>query len=271
MRPVLLVALTFALSVAAAVRAAPQSLGKQAEVQPSCPNADAVSARFVAAVSAASFWTSNRKEIRLAGVIGSGEGGEPSSPEEVSAARAALGLALSGHQLSLAIIGAPDRYQRVAAQVFADGIWVQDTMLRQGLLRVGPDRPAGGCMAAMLAAEDSAISGKKGHWGDGRFRIRTPDQVTKSAGRFEIVEGAVWRVRLVKGRETIEFANASSFQLIVLPQATRALRSRGIDVRRLRGRTVRARGWIGFDDTPAMEISAPEAMELLGSKLRGRR
>jgi endonuclease YncB( thermonuclease family) len=239
--PVLLVALAFALSVAAAVRAAPQSLGEQAEVQPSCPSAGAVSARFVAAVSAASFRTSDGKEIRLAGVIGSTEDGEPSSPAEVIAARAALGLALSGHQVSLAIIGPPDRYQRVAAHVFADRIWVQDTMLRQGLLRLGPDRPAGGCTAAMLIAEDSAISGKIGHWGDGLYRVKTPDQVTKSAGRFETVDGEVWRVRLIKGRETIEFANASSFQLIILPQATRALRSRGIDVRRLRGRTVRTR------------------------------
>ncbi len=207
---------------------------------------------------------------RLAGVIGPGEDGAPSSPEELIAARAALGLALSGHHLSLAIMGAPDRYQRVAGHVFADGIWVQDTMLRQGLLRVGPDRPGGGCMTAILIAEDSAIFGKMGHWGDERYRIRTPDQVTKSAGRFETVEGEVWRVRLVKGREIIEFANASRFQLIILPQATRALRSRGIDVRRLRGRTVRARGWIGFDDTPAMEISSPDGMELLSGKLPGR-
>jgi hypothetical protein len=112
MRPVLLVSLAIALSVATAVRAAPQSLGEQAEVQPSCPSAGAVSASFVAAVSAASFRTSDGKEIRLAGVVGSGEDSEPSLPEEVLAARAALGLALSGHQLSLAIIGAPDRYQR---------------------------------------------------------------------------------------------------------------------------------------------------------------
>ena len=144
-------------------------------------------------------------------------------------------------------------------------------MIRQGPLRVAPERPAGGCTAAMLAAEDDAISGKTGHWGDGGYRIRTPDQVTKSAGRFETIDGEVWRVRLVKGREMIEFANASSFLLSVLPQAARALRSADVDVRRLRGRTIRVRGWIGFDVPPIMEVSVPEALEVVGGRQIRRR
>ncbi len=78
-------------------------------------------------------------------------------------------------------------------------------------------------------------------------------------------------MRLVKGREMIEFANASSFLLSVLPQAARALRSADVDVRRLRGRTIRVRGWIGFDVPPIMEVSVPEALEVVGGRQIRRR
>jgi endonuclease YncB( thermonuclease family) len=254
-----------------AAGAAPQITDPKPGIEQICPNAGAVPSGFASAVSASSFRAVDGSEIRLAGVIGSGEDGTESSLEQSAAARAALGSMLAGHRLSLAIIGSPDRYGRINAQVFADGEWVQDRMLRQGLLRVAPDRPAAGCLLSMVASEDAAISEKTGHWADGRYRVMTPDQVTKSSGRFETVEGEVWRTRLLKGKETIEFTNASSFQAVIPPQAARVLRGTGIDVRRLRGRTVRVRGWIGFDDRPAMEISTPEGLEVIGRLPRPRK
>lgn len=232
-------------------------------VQQACPASGDMPADFASAVSASSFLTRDGREIRLAGVIGPGEDGSPISPEMVAATRSALATVLQGHELRLAVIDIPDRYQRISAEVFADGGWVQRMMLRGGMVRADPGRSAGLCDSALYSAERDAIQSRSGHWGDERFRVKTPDEVTKSAGRFEIVEGEVWRSRDFRGRQVLEFRNASSFQVEVKSQAIRTLRLTHVDLRRLRGKTVRVRGWIGLDDRPVMEISKPAALEVV--------
>lgn len=231
--------------------------------QPVCPVSGDMRAEFASAVTASSFRTKDGQEIRLAGVIGPGEDGSPASPEILAAARSALSTALEAGDLRLAVVGIPDRYQRVAAQLFAGGMWVQQRMLRDGLVRVDPGRLGGTCSGPLFAAEHLAMDAHAGYWGNGRFRLRTPDEVTKSAGRFEIVDGEVWRSRDLKGRQIIDFRNASSFEVAVPSQAVQALRQIHVDLRRLRGKTIRVRGWIGLDDRPMMEISTPAALQII--------
>ena len=233
-----------------------------------CPASGAVTAAFAEDLTASSFRTSDGREVRLADVIGPGEDGQVISAEQQAAARAALRSELLGHRLSLAVSGSPDRYRRITVQVFADGVWVQEAMVRAGLLRVAPQRQSPACTGAVLTAENAAIAAGAGHWGDRRFQLRTPDQLSRSAGRFETVEGEIWSARRVEGREVIEFANASSFQVIVLPDAAKALRDDGTNFRRLRGRILRVRGWLKLDERPTMEISAPEGLQVFGKARR---
>lgn len=230
---------------------------------PACPASGDMRAGFASAITASSFRTIDGHEIRLAGVIGPGEDGSTSTPEIIATARSTLTAALEGHELRLVVLKIPDRYQRITAQVFADGSWVQQRMLREGLVRVDPGRTTGLCDSALYSAEREAIDSKSGHWSDGRFRVKTPDEVTKSAGRFEIVEGEVWRSRDLRGRQLIEFRNASSFEVAVRAQVVRALRLTHVDLRRIRGKTIRVRGWIALDDRPMMEISTPAALEVM--------
>jgi endonuclease YncB( thermonuclease family) len=129
----------------------------------SCPAIGDVPATFASAVSASSFRTREGKEIRLAGVIGPGEDGQSLSSSDAAAARLALAKFLSGHSVLLAIIADPDRYQRVTAEVFANREWVQDAMLRQGLLRVAPELSAGACLTTLLNAERGAAGKMAGH------------------------------------------------------------------------------------------------------------
>ena len=236
----------------------------------SCPETGDVPASFATSISASSFRTHEGKEIRLAGVIGPGEDGQDFSSRDVEAARAALAKFVSGQPLLLAIRAEPDRYQRVTAEVFVNGEWVQDAMLRQGLLRVAPELSAGSCLTMLLNAEQEAASKSAGHWSDGSFRIRTPDQLTGRKGNFEIVEGEVWRIRFTRGKNVIEFANASSFELTVSTQVARILRQNDIDVRRLRGQVLRVRGWIALDERPEMELLQPGALQLIGKPVRRR-
>ena len=231
--------------------------------QPACPTSGDTRAEFASALTASSFRTRDGREIRLAGVIGPGEDGSAVSPEILDAARSTLATAIEGHELRLAILEIPDRYQRITAQLFSDGNWIQQNMLREGLLRVDPGRAAGSCNGLLNSAERQASEAHSGHWGDGRFRVKTPDEVTKSGGRFEVVEGEVWSSRDLKGKQIIEFRNASSFEVAVQPQAVRALRLTHVDLRRLRGKSIRVRGWIDFDERPVMEISTPAALEVI--------
>jgi endonuclease YncB( thermonuclease family) len=160
-----------------------------------CPAIGDVPATFASPVSASGFRTREGKEIRLAGVIGPGEDGQNVSPADAAAARAALTTFLSGQPLLLTIVAGPDRYQRMTAEVLVNGEWVQDAIVRRGLLRVAPELSAGACLTTLLNAEQDAAGKMAGHWSDGTFRIRTPDQVTGRGGKFEIVQGEVWRTR----------------------------------------------------------------------------
>jgi hypothetical protein len=219
--------------------------------------------------SSTSFRTVDGREIRFAGVLGPGEDGQGQNLADITSARGALARSLSQRKLTLALLGKPDRYSRPVAEVFSDGVWVQEAMVRQGLLRVAPDAASAPCLPALLAAEQQAMDVGAGLWSGGRYRIRTPDQLTQSAGRFEIIQGEVWRTRLSNGRITIEFVSASNFKVTVTSAVARALRQQQIDLRRLRGQTLRVRGWIGVEQSPAMAPSLPGAFQLIG-KIRGR-
>lgn len=226
-----------------------------------CPISGTSQVTYREAVSASSFRTSDGREIKLAGVIGPGEEGEFFTNDSVRVARNALASMFSSHHLTIAITGSPDRYRRVPAQLFADGAWIQQAMVRQGWLRVSADEQIGACAAPLLAAENQAIAAMAGHWGDGTYRVRTPDQLTNRGGHFETVEGEVSRVRVVKGAGVIEFANASRFHLDLSSTVVRQFRDTRFDIRRVRGRVIRVRGWIGLD-RPSMEISNPALIEI---------
>ncbi len=225
---------------------------------------------FAAAISGTSFRARDGREIRLAGVLGPGEDGRGQTPAELAAARSALAQALSHEKLTLAPAGKPDRYSRLTAEVFAGGTWVQQAMVRQGMLRVTPDASSAPCLPALLAAEQQATDLGAGHWGDGLYRMRTPDQLTGSAGQFAIIEGEVWRTRNSGGKIALEFVNASNFEVTVSTAVGRALRQQQIDVRRLRGQIVRVRGWIGVEQRPTMELALPDALQVIGKARRRR-
>jgi hypothetical protein len=234
-----------------------------------CPAAGTSPVMYLDAVSASSFRTVDGREIKLAGVIGPGEDGEFANASPAPR-RIALASVLSGHHLAIAITGSPDRYRRVPAQLFADGVWIQEAMVRQGWLRVSAEEQIGACAAPLLAAENQAIAEMAGYWRDGTYRVRTPDQLANRAGHFETVEGQIWQVRVVKGAGVIEFANASRFHLELSSTVVRQFRETRFDIRRLRARVIRVRGWIRLD-RPSMEISNPVFIEIRdGQPTRGR-
>jgi endonuclease YncB( thermonuclease family) len=171
---------------------------------PQCPSEGTRGVVFGKALDGSSFVTPDGTEIRLAGVLSPGEGGETLSSGQADAARATLAALLRSGPLTLAGDEGPrDRYGRVHAQVFAGGASVQSALLRAGEVRVAPDRASALCDLEFIAAEGEARAQRSGHWRDGLFALRTPEQLDNRTGTFQIVEGTVTTATLYKGRAAI--------------------------------------------------------------------
>jgi micrococcal nuclease len=195
-----------------------------------------------------------------------GAGGEAVSGATAESTRQALARLLSTGALSLATLdGATDRYKRVVAQVFADGAWVQGNLLKADAVRMTPDRASLACAAQLLAAEDEARAARAGHWGDGVFSLRTPDEIRGRAGSFQTVEGTVTTATTYKGRAYINFGAdyRSDFTVTVAPQDMKLFRAARFNLKKLAGKRVRVRGWVELYNGPEMEIATPAAIQTL--------
>jgi len=232
---------------------------------PQCPASGARAVGFAKALDGSVFVTTDGAEVRLAGVLAPGEGGEPISRSQSDAAREGLAALLRSGPLTLAADGMPDRYGRVPAQVFAGGAWVQAAMLRAGELRAAPDRASAPCAKLLLMAEDEARNNRAGHWRDRAFALRTPEELRNRVGSFQTVEGTVQSATTYKGRAYINFGPdyRTDFTVTVAPADMKLFRAARLDVKTLAGKRVRVRGWVELYNGPEMEIATPAAIEAL--------
>jgi endonuclease YncB( thermonuclease family) len=232
---------------------------------PSCPTSGIRSVGFAKALDGETFTTTDGTQVRLAGVLAPPETRDGALPSTAEAAQAALTASLRTGALTLATEASPDRYGRVSAQVFAGGAWVQGALLRAGVLRVVPDPASAPCTRELIAAENQARDARTGHWRDGIFSLRTPDQLAGRAGTFQTVEGTVTTATTYKGRGYINFGAdyRTDFTVTVAPVDMKTFRSARFDVRKLAGKRVRVRGWVELYNGPEMEIATPAAVETL--------
>jgi micrococcal nuclease len=232
---------------------------------PSCPISGMRSVGFAKALDGETFTTTDGTQVRLAGVLAPPETRDAALPSIAEAARAALTASLRAGALTLASEADADRYGRVSAQVFADGAWVQGALLKAGTLRVVPDRASEPCTRELIAAEGQARDARAGHWRDGVFSLRTPDQLRNRIGTFQTVEGTVTTATTYKGRAYINFGvdYRTDFTVTVAPSDMKAFRTARFDVKKLTGKRVRVRGWVELYNGPEMEIVTPAAIETL--------
>jgi hypothetical protein len=175
-----------------------------------------------------------------------------------------------GRSVSLAVnIPKEDRYGRLRAQVEFpqdnDEPWLQIAMLRRGLARVdiAPDRRE--CAAALYAAEAEARKNRNGIWTQGAYAIHAPDQLAGTTGTFQIVEGKVLTANLKNGRAYLDFGTdwRFDFTATISPDDMANFREAGIDPRNYAGKVVRVRGFVDQMNGPEIEMSSPDAVEVL--------
>jgi micrococcal nuclease len=164
----------------------------------------------------------------------------------------------------------PDRYQRIVADVAISGeapLWLQGTLVEEGLalsLPIGLKSP---CAAELMQAEQAARASKAGVWSQVEgAQIKATDlgALQKAAGKFAIVEG---RILNVGARDYATFINfgkdyRQDFAVIVVKKHLAALEaSRSLAA--LKGKRVRVRGILEASPAPRMHLEEPLALEVL--------
>lgn len=238
---------------------------RAAHPQPVCPRAGDMSVLVAHVQDGDTFFTTDRREVDLAGVLGPGSGGERTPRVQADAGRGALQAALEAGPVVLAVSGTPDRYGRIKAQVFVSGTWLQAQLLSQGLVRAAPDLASAPCTPALLAIENRAREARAGHWGDGVFAVRTPDGLWGTTGTFAIIEGRVQTAAVVRSRVYLNFGAdwRQDFTATIAPEDKRAFSRPRVDWRALQGKRVRVRGWLESYNGPMISLHAPGQIEFL--------
>lgn len=169
-----------------------------------------------------------------------------------------------------------DRHGRVLAHIRrADGLWLQEEMLRAGMARVYSFADNRAALPKLYAAESAARAARKGIWAHPYYRIvpakglQAADIAAQSA--FVLVEGQVLRVTH-RGRATyIDFGAdwRSDFSVRVLSKNRRNFgaseESGMLALDRLVAQHVRVRGWAYSRNGVMIDIDHPEAIEFLGA------
>ena len=188
----------------------------------------------------------------------------PLAPE----AKALVEELVLGHDVKLHLAPAPqDRHRRVLAHLSraSDGLWVQGELLKRGYARVYtfPDNRV--LADELLAFERQARADKRGIWGVPYYQIRTPENVRHDIGTFQLVEGRVFDVAHVKRTIYLNFAMNWRKDFTIQIDAKRAgdFAAAGVDLKKLRGKRVRVRGWVKSKNGPLIMLDHPERLEIL--------
>jgi endonuclease YncB( thermonuclease family) len=181
-----------------------------------------------------------------------------------------------------------DRYDRVRAQGFSEGAWLQVALLEKGLARVAiaPDRNE--CAPDLYEAEGRARERQAGLWAlsanaprraeampaPTRPRTEAVPQAPRRTealrvpetpvGSFQLVEGWVTHVAQAGGRTFIDFGSngRQSFSAIIQPDDRRAFR--GFDLEGLEAHKIRIRGIVqDYRGRPEIALSNPAQIEIL--------
>jgi len=214
------------------------------------------------------------RSVRLFGALLPRRGGENQSTSQArDVAEKQIAELVSGQVVQLQLDAARrDRYGRVMAQVFVmkgdQRIWVQEKLVGSGLARVISSKENRGCIPELLSAEEAARNSRLGNWATGLFAVKqaaSEDVLTGLAQNFEIIEGRVENVAEVKGRVYLNFGKnwRRDFTATIPGDAAKLFPGEADALSKLKGRSVRVRGWLENVNGPSINITHPEQLELL--------
>lgn len=220
--------------------------------------------RVSAVLDARTFRLDDGREVRLAGI---------EVPQEIAArGRDSLDALIGGRTVTLhGPDDRPDRYGRQLAFVFMKGSAapVQADLLAAGEAIASPFPPDTACNGALRAAEAAARSAERGIWA-GSLALKNAertDDILAEAGRFAVVEGVVSSARLAGSTFYMNFGRrwTRGFAVTISRRMMPSFEAAGIDLKSLKDKRVRVRGWIERRGGPRIEAIHPGQIEMVAA------
>jgi len=166
---------------------------------------------------------------------------------------------------------ASDRYGRMLAELtLEDGTWLQQAMVDSGFVRVRPFAGESSCLDALRVGEREAREARRGLWRNAEFSIVSAydPSLIERKGLYVVVEG---RVISVGHGDRVDFLNFGhvwrrDFTVLVGAAAAGRLAESGRSTDTMIGKRVRVRGIIEESGGPAIRLSNPGEIEILGEE-----
>lgn len=170
----------------------------------------------------------------------------------------------------------PDRWGRIPVRLGAgepsENRDFAVELVERGLALVDPAATEAFCGPDLLAPESRARQLGLGVWADDRYKAVAATQTERlreRIGRFAVVEGRIRSVGERRQRTYLNFGTdwASDFTVVVPKRVWAALLQRSLPGG-LASRTIRVRGILEDWQGPALTVTVPEAVELIGDERR---
>lgn len=155
-----------------------------------------------------------------------------------------------------------------AAGPAAAPIWLQAFLVGNGLARAYALPGVETCLATLTMIENGAIEAAAGLWGNAAYQMRSAKlagALMRYRATYQIVEGRVRRVSGAKSRVYLNFGSdwREDFTVSVERRYLREFAKRGLDVKALRGRVLRVRGWITIRNGLLINVTNAGQIEVL--------
>ena len=146
-----------------------------------------------------------------------------------------------------------------------DDIWIQGTLIAEGLARVRTTPENKQQSGAMLKLESAARGKKLGLWALPTNAVLTPDTAKKYTNGFAIVEGTVYTTAQNKESIFLNFTSdwKTDFSIGVPAKLRREFSKLRIDPMSLKGKKIRVRGWMRDYNGPYIELDHAEQLEMI--------
>jgi len=196
----------------------------------------------------------------------------PGADVDAVAARRTLESLAGGKRVAIYPSGpARDRHGRILAELtLEDGTWLQQAMVDLGFVRVRPFAGESSCLDALRVGERETQEARRGLWRNAEFSIVSAydPSLIERKGLYVVVEG---RVISVGHGDRVDFLNFGhvwrrDFTVLVGAAAAGRLAESGRSADTMIGKRVRVRGIIEESGGPAIRLSDPGEIEILGEE-----
>lgn len=147
-----------------------------------------------------------------------------------------------------------------------DDVWLQGTLLSEGLARVRTTPENNELATKMLILEMKARVKKTGLWALPMNAPLTPDTAARRINSFALVEGKIYSTSQNKESIFLNFTSdwKTDFSIGIPAKLRREFSRQRIDPMSLKGETIRVRGWVRDYNGPYIELDHPAQLEIVG-------